>query len=58
MLVGIVPSDIANQLDRLRAYGPFLLLALLIAGPFLGLNVIGFLVGGPISYVNDLLLGP
>ena len=58
VLVGIVPRDIALQLDRLRTFGPFLLLALLIAGPFLGLNVIGFLVGGPISFVNDLLLGP
>ena len=58
VLVGIVPVGIANELDRLRTYGPFLLLALLIAGPFLGLNVIGFLVGGPISFVNTLLLGP
>ena len=58
VLVGIVPSEMAYQLDRLRTFGPFLLLALLIAGPFLGLNVIGFLVGGPISFVNDLLLGP
>ena len=58
VLVGIVPREIAYQLDRLRTFGPFLLLALLIAGPFLGLNVIGFLVGGPISFVNGLLLGP
>ena len=57
MLVGIVPRDTAYQLDRLRTYGPFLLLALLIAGPFLGLNVIGFLVGGPIAFVNGILLG-
>ena len=58
VLVGIVPRDLAHQLERLRPYGPFLLLGLLIAGPFLGLNVIGFLVGGPISFVNEFLLGP
>ena len=57
VLVGIVPRELAYRLDRLRTVGPFLLLALLIAGPFLGLNVIGFLVGGPISFVNGLLLG-
>ncbi len=57
VLVGVVPREIAFQLDRLRTIGPFLLLGLLIAGPFLGLNVIGFLVGGPISFVNDVLLG-
>ena len=58
VLVGIVPADYAYQLDRLRTYGPFLLLGLLIAGPFLGLNVIGFLLGGPIAFINGLLLGP
>ncbi len=57
VLVGVVPADYAYQLDRLRAFGPFLLLALLIAGPFLGLNVIGVLLGGPIHYINTLLLG-
>ena len=56
VLTGIVPQQIGEQLERLRRYGPFALMAVLIAGPFLGLNIIGFLLGGPIAAMYNLLL--
>lgn len=46
-----------NRLDRLAPYGPILLLALLSLGWFLGLNVLGRIMGPPMDALLKLLLG-
>jgi Zn-dependent protease len=46
-----------NRLDRLAPYGPVLLLALLSLGWFLGLNVLGRIMGPPMQALLSLLLG-
>ncbi len=57
VLLGIVPRETAIQLERVRRYGPFVLLALLVAGPFLNFNILGLLLNGPIRILTGLLLG-
>jgi Zn-dependent protease len=46
-----------NRLDRLAPYGPILLLALLASGWFLGLNVLGRIMGPPTEALLKLMLG-
>jgi Zn-dependent protease len=46
-----------NRLDRLAPYGPVLLLALLSLGWFLGLNLLGRIMGPPMQALLSLLLG-
>lgn len=52
ILQGIVPPDLAYQLDALRQYGTFLLLGVLFLLPAIGINIIGLVVG----QVSNLLL--
>jgi Zn-dependent protease len=49
--------DWGIRLDRLAPYGPMLLLGLLAVGWFLPLNPIGWLLGGPVDSLLNLLLG-
>lgn len=56
VLVGVVPDPLANQLNELRRYGPYLLI-----GVFLLLWVIpqgAIIITGPAQWVIGLLLGP
>lgn len=52
ILQGIVPPDLAYQLDALRQYGSFLLLGALFLLPAIGINIVGTVVG----QVSNLLL--
>jgi Zn-dependent protease len=54
ILQGIVPPDLAYQLDAVRQYGSFLLLGALFLLPAIGINIIGTVVG----QVSNLLLPP
>ena len=46
-----------TKLDRAAPYGPIVLLALLGMGWFLGFSPIGWLLGGPLNAIRELLLG-
>ena len=50
--------DATQFIDGLRRYGPILLLGIIIFSQFLGLNLIGWLIGPPISFFYRLILGP
>ena len=43
--------------DRIRPYGSMILLALIFVLPSLGINVLGFLIVGPMRALLNLLLG-
>jgi len=57
ILQGLLPTDLAYQLEPLRRYGFFLLLGVIFLLPRLGLDVFGLLVFDPAFYVFSVLSG-
>jgi Zn-dependent protease len=45
VLAGLLPTHLGDRLMSLRQFGPYLLMAALFIFPYMGLNVIGRLVG-------------
>jgi Zn-dependent protease len=45
VLVGVLPSYWGDRLLALRPYSPYILMGLLFVLPYLGLDIIGFLIG-------------
>lgn len=58
ILLGVLPPDLAYRLRPLEQYGFLILLLLIFVLPsFLGLNVLGWLVGNPSQQLLFLLTG-
>lgn len=51
-----LPPNGQETLNRLRPYGPMLLLILIMFGRFGGLNLLGFLIGQPAQIIFKLLV--
>ncbi len=51
------PPSWSRVLDQIRPYGPMILLAVLFVGPMVHLDIIGWVIGGPMSYLLRLLVG-
>lgn len=51
------PPTLARFFDRIRPYGPVILLLLLVGGPALGLDIIGWIIRPPMQALIRLLLG-
>jgi Zn-dependent protease len=51
------PPSWADFLDRIRPYGPMILLLLFVGGSSLGFNIFGLILGPPMNYIMGLLLG-
>jgi len=57
VLYGLLPPTGADFMDRIRPYGPLLLLALIMIGRVGGLDLLGALMGPPLTAIFRLLLG-
>jgi len=51
------PPSWARVLDRIRPYGPLILLAVVFIGPRFGVNLIGWIMGPALNTLLNLLLG-
>jgi Zn-dependent protease len=51
-----LPPAGQDFLTRIRPYGPMILLALLFLAPMAGLDVFGWLIGGPVQQIFRLLV--
>ncbi len=51
------PPSWRDFLDSIRPYGPMILLLLFIAGPYLGLDILGWILGPPLRFLFGLLVG-
>ena len=51
------PPSWSDFMDRIRPYGPMILLLLFIAGPYLGFDILGFILGPPLRFLFGLLVG-
>lgn len=57
VLQGVLPNRQAYALSRLESYGPALLLLIIFAGPFVGINILGAIMRPLISLVGWIILG-
>lgn len=51
------PPSVARVWETIRPYGPMILLAIVFVGPFLGLDIIGWIMGPPLRALLALLVG-
>ena len=52
-----LPPSGADFLASIRPYGPMILLLLFIAGPYMGINILGWILGPPIQFLFSILIG-
>lgn len=51
------PPSWSRVLDNIRPYGPLILLAVVFVGPTFGFNVLGWIMGPPLTALLKLLIG-
>lgn len=51
------PPSLRQTLQEIRPYGPVILLGLFVAGPYLGLDILGWILGPPLRFLVRVLIG-
>ncbi len=51
------PPPLQRVFDWIRPYGPMILIGIVVLGPYLGLDVIGWILGPPLEALFGLLVG-
>lgn len=57
ILYYLLPVSGQKFMDSIRPYGPMILLAVLFLGPLLGINIIGSIIGPPLTALISVLTG-
>lgn len=57
ILYYLLPASGKSVMDNIRPYGPILLLAVVFAGPLLGINLLGSIIGPPLTAMMSALVG-
>ncbi len=52
-----LPDAWKDRMAQIRPYGPMILIVLFIAGPYLGIDVLGWILGPPLRFLINLLVG-
>jgi Zn-dependent protease len=52
-----LPVEWSYRLEAIRPYGPMILLLVIFVGPYLGVDLLGFLLGPPLRSLFTLLVG-
>jgi len=55
ILYYLLPVSGQRVMDNIRPYGPIILLALVFAGPLLGFNFLGSVIGPPLTALMSVL---
>jgi Zn-dependent protease len=55
VLAHFLPYSGKETLNQIRPYGPMILMFLLFLGPFVGIDILGLLIGTPVRFVFQLL---
>jgi len=53
----IFPPSWGDFLARIRPYGPLILMALFIGAPYLGFDILGWIIRPPLNFLMNLLVG-
>jgi Zn-dependent protease len=51
-----LPDSWRDQMAKIKPYGPMILIGLFIIGPYLGFDIIGFIIGPPLRFLINLLI--
>ncbi len=51
------PPSWSDFLARIRPYGPMILMVLFIGGPYLGINILGWIIGPALRFLFSALVG-
>ncbi len=57
ILYYLLPFSGKRVMDNLRPYGPLILLAVVFLGPLLGINILGSIIGPPLTGMMSVLVG-
>lgn len=57
ILYYLLPYRFRTTLDMIRPYGPMILIMLIIAGPYIGLDLFGLVLGPIVGALRSLLIG-
>jgi Zn-dependent protease len=52
-----MPDAWRDQMSRIRPYGPMILIVLFMVGPYLGINILAWILGPPYRLLLNLLIG-
>lgn len=52
-----LPPAWRDKIAQIRPYGPMILIALFLIGPYLGFDVLGWILGPPLNLLINLLIG-
>jgi Zn-dependent protease len=52
-----MPDAWRDQMARIRPYGPMILIVLFMVGPYLGINILAWILGPPYRLLLNLLIG-
>ena len=52
-----MPDAWKGTMDRIRPYGPMILVALFMIGPYIGLDFLGWMIRKPLGFLINLLIG-
>ena len=51
-----LPDKWSDSLAKVRPYGPMILILLFLVGPYLGIDILGMIIGPPFYFLRDLLI--
>jgi Zn-dependent protease len=51
-----LPDKWRDSLAKIRPYGPMILIALFLVGPYLGIDILGMIIGPPFRFLINLLI--
>lgn len=57
ILYYLLPPSGKDVMDKIRAYGPLILLAVVFLGPLFGFNLLGSIIGPPLTAMMSVLTG-
>lgn len=52
-----LPQAWSERLAQIRPYGPMILMVLFIAGPYLGIDILGWIIGPALRFLFNALVG-
>ena len=52
-----LPPSFARFMDTIRPYGPIILIVLVFGGQFIGINILGSILGPPLNTMYNFLVG-
>ncbi len=53
----LLPSTWSNKFAQIRPYGPMILMVLFIAGPYIGIDILSWIIGPALQFLFSIIVG-